>query len=100
MRSGERRASALVFHSRSARALNTMSEKEAEAAGIDLGQRRFYFRIDNGKSNCAPPPERSEWRKIESIDLGITLSCSCYGPAMISGDFLMRVRWRFPGVSP
>jgi AAA domain len=65
-----RGASALVFHTRSARALNTMSEKEAETAGIEAGQRRFYFRIDNGKSNYAPPPERSEWRKIESVDLG------------------------------
>jgi hypothetical protein len=44
-----------------------MSKEEGEKAGIE--KYRSHFRIDNGKSNLAPPPETSEWRKLISVNL-------------------------------
>lgn len=61
---------ALLFATRSARVLNTMSAEEAEAAGVPLGKRRFHFRVDNGKANLAPPPEKSDWYRFIGVDLG------------------------------
>ena len=63
-----RGASALLSAARSARVLNQMTQQEAEKAGID--NRRLYFRVDNGKSNLAPPIEAAEWFKLVSVDLG------------------------------
>lgn len=60
---------ALLFAARSARVLNTMSEEEAAQVGLTKA-RRYYFRIDNGKANLTPPPDRSAWCKFEGVDLG------------------------------
>jgi hypothetical protein len=62
-----RGAVALLAAARSARVLNRMSETEAASAGVE--KRGTYFRIDNGKANLAPPPERTHWCKLESVDL-------------------------------
>jgi AAA domain len=64
-----RGASALINAARSARILNIMSKEEAEAAGVDEGQRRAYFRVDNGKANLAPPMEKAKWLKFVSVPL-------------------------------
>lgn len=63
-----RGASSLIGAARSVRVLNVMSEDEAARAGVD--KRRSFFRVDNGKSNMAPPPEKSEWFNIVSQPLG------------------------------
>ncbi|MBL8773896.1 MAG: AAA family ATPase [Phenylobacterium sp.] len=60
---------ALLFAARSARVLNTMSEEEAATVGL-MKARRYYFRVDNGKANLTPPPDRSAWFKFEGVDLG------------------------------
>jgi hypothetical protein len=62
-----RGAGALVNSCRDVRVLNTMTKDEG-VAGVE--RHRSYFRIDSGKTNLAPPPEDSEWRKIVSVDLG------------------------------
>jgi hypothetical protein len=62
-----RGASALINSCRSVRILNTMTREEGEKAGVE--RHRSYFRIDNGKANLAPPPEKSEWRRFVSVDL-------------------------------
>ena len=62
-----RGATALINSCRSVRVLNTMTSEEGEKAGVE--RHRSYFRIDNGKANLAPPPEKSEWRKFVSVDL-------------------------------
>jgi hypothetical protein len=62
-----RGASALVNSCRTVRILNTMTKDEGEKAGVE--RHRSYFRIDNGKTNIALPPDESEWRKIISVDL-------------------------------
>jgi hypothetical protein len=65
-----RGAVALIDASRSARVLNKMSQKEAEDAGIEKATAWRYLRLDDGKANMAPPPERADWYKLESIALG------------------------------
>jgi hypothetical protein len=63
-----RGAKALTDACRSVRAINRMSEKEAQDSGAD--NPRLYFRAFNDKSNLAPPADRSDWFKIESVQLG------------------------------
>ena len=64
-----RGASALIDASRSARVLNRMTEKEAEAAGVG-DKRRFYFRTDNGKATLSPPGSNAMWFELVNVDLG------------------------------
>jgi hypothetical protein len=64
-----RGASALIDASRSARVLNRMTEKEAEAAGVG-DQRKFHFRVDSGKATLAPPVSKASWFRLENVDLG------------------------------
>jgi hypothetical protein len=63
-----RGAKALTDACRSVRAINRMSEKEAQASGAD--NPRLHFRAFNDKSNLAPPADKSDWFKIESVRLG------------------------------
>ncbi|MGE7469242.1 AAA family ATPase [Bosea sp. NPDC003192] len=65
-----RGGSSLIGAVRSARVLNAMSKEEAERAGIEEGHRRLHFRVDDGKSNMAPPLERANWFKMISVGLG------------------------------
>jgi hypothetical protein len=62
-----RGATAIINSCRSVRVFNTMTKEEGEKAGVE--KHRSYFRIDNGKANLAPPPDKSEWRKFVSVDL-------------------------------
>lgn len=63
-----RGASALLYAARSARALNGMTQEEAERAGV--GNRFEYFRVDTGKANMAPRSDKANWHRMVSIDLG------------------------------
>lgn len=65
-----RGASALSGAVRTALTLNHMSEDEASRFGItDPAERRTIVRVDNGKSNRAPP-ESAFWFKLHGQDLG------------------------------
>lgn len=61
-----RGASSLIAAVRSARVLNRMAQDEGEKAGVD--DHRLYFRVDNGKSNLAPPMAAT-WRRFVSVSL-------------------------------
>jgi hypothetical protein len=63
-----RGAKALTDACRAVRAINRMSDKEAQDSGVD--NPRLYFRAFNDKSNLAPPADKSDWFKIESVQLG------------------------------
>jgi hypothetical protein len=70
------------------RPINRMSEKEATAAGVD--NRRLYFRTLHDKANLQPPAEKSDWFKLESVDLG-------NGPMGMPGDSVGVVtKWELP----
>ena len=62
-----RGASALLAAARSGRVLNPMTKEEAERAGVE--KPRGFFRVDNGKANLAPPPDKSEWFTLKSVSL-------------------------------
>lgn len=83
-----RGASALIAAARSARALNAMSEDEAERAGVEHHRRR-YFRVDDGKVSMAPPAEKSSWFFLASVALG--------NGGLLAGDSVGVVEpWRWP----
>jgi hypothetical protein len=63
-----RGAKSLVDGCRSVRVLNGMSKEEAERAGVN--DHRRYFRVYPDKLNLAPPPDVSDWFKLESVHLG------------------------------
>jgi hypothetical protein len=63
-----RGAIALLSAARCARAINQMTQDEADKWGIE--NRRLHFRYFDGKANLAPPSEASTWFKLESVDLG------------------------------
>ena len=64
-----RGAVCLIDRSRSARVLNQMTLEEAAAAGITHSP-RFYFRVDNGKANLAPPSDNTKWFRLNSFNIG------------------------------
>lgn len=65
-----RGGSALIGAVRSARVLNVMSMEEAEKAEVAPADRRRFFRVDDGKSNMAPPLEKADWRELVGVGLG------------------------------
>jgi hypothetical protein len=70
------------------RTVNRMTKQEAKDAGID--NPRSYFRTYNDKANFAPPVEKSDWFKLESVDLG-------NGPMGLPGDSIGVVtEWEWP----
>ena len=83
-----RGASALLAAARSGRVLNTMTKEEADKAGIETKQRKYFFRVDYGKTSMTPPSELSEWHRFTSVDLG-------------NGDSVgVPTRWEWPTPSP
>ena len=64
-----RGASALGYAVRSGRVINTMTEAEAELAGVG-DRRRYYFRADVDKANIAPPATKATWFQLISVGLG------------------------------
>ena len=65
-----RGASSLSGAVRTVLTLNPMSEEEGNRYGIaEKADRRTIIRVDNGKSNRAPP-ENAFWFKLHSVDLG------------------------------
>ncbi|WP_336491682.1 bifunctional DNA primase/polymerase [Methylobacterium nigriterrae] len=62
-----RGAVALLSAARSGRVLNSMTEQEAAGAGVESP--RSFFRVDNGKANLAPPPNKATWHQLVSVDL-------------------------------
>jgi hypothetical protein len=85
-----RGASALLFAVRSGRVINTMSQDEAARLGIK--HRRRHFRLENGKLNMAPPPEKADWFELKGQPL-------YNGPMGIGGDNVAVVfQWQLPDV--
>ncbi len=85
-----RGASALLAGVRSARVLNAMSEPQAATWGID--ERRYYFRVDNGKANLAPPASSAKWRRLIDVDIE-------NGPAGLSDRVGVPATWEPPSAS-
>lgn len=63
-----RGAIALVNAARDARAINRMGSDLAAKYGLEND--RLYFRVISDKGNLAPPPDKSDWYHLASVDLG------------------------------
>ena len=82
-----RGGSALANACRNVRVLNRMSEDDVEKAGVP--NHRLYFRTYSDKATLVPPADKSDWHKLESVDL-------CNGPPGES-DMVGVVRaWKWP----
>jgi hypothetical protein len=81
-----RGGSAIIDAVRSARVINRMSATEADLAKIDSSKKNYYVRVDLGKRNMAPPPEKATWYRLTSVELA-------------NGDQVQALRlWEFPSV--
>ena len=58
---------ALTDAARDVRAINRMSKEEGEKAGVD--NHRLYFRAYSDKANLSPPADKSDWYKLENVEL-------------------------------
>ena len=88
-----RGASALRDAARTARTINTMTEREAESAEIESRERGYYFRCDIGKANLTPPADQADWFKLVSVDLENPGPDADWG----SGDHIGVVQaWNYP----
>ena len=58
---------ALTDACRTVRVVNRMTKEEAERAGVE--NPRLYFRTLNDKADLTPPADKSEWYRLESVDL-------------------------------
>lgn len=82
-----RGAKALTDACRVVRAINRMSDKEGQDSGVD--NPRLYFRAFNDKANLAPPADKSDWLRIESVCLG-------NGPDGLGDSVGVVTRWEWP----
>ena len=51
------------------RVINRLSERDAERLGLDAKEARSIFRVDDGKSNLAPPADQALYRKMIGVQL-------------------------------
>lgn len=65
---------ALTDACRSVVTLNRMTAEEGERAGVE--NHRLYFRTMSDKANLAPPVDKSDWYRLESVDLGNGGGCA------------------------
>jgi hypothetical protein len=63
-----RGAVALLGAARSARALNGMTQEEAERAEVD--NRKLFFKVENGKANLVISSDKANWHRLASVSLG------------------------------
>lgn len=64
-----RGASAFVNAARIASTLTTMDKLSSERLGVGDVERGFYLRLDNAKSNMAPPDASARWFKKVGVNL-------------------------------
>ena len=64
-----RGASSVVSAARIAHTMGGLGPKEAKKLGISEAQRKWYVRVDDAKSNLAPPAAAAKWFKRVSIEL-------------------------------
>jgi len=64
-----RGASSLINAARVAHTVSPMTEPEAKKFGIGKEKRKWYFRLDDAKSNLTPPAEHATWfKKIDTVN--------------------------------
>jgi hypothetical protein len=64
-----RGAGALIGAARAARVINRITEDDAVRMGVDPGSAKGIFRVDDGKSNLAPPAEKAVYRQMKGVQI-------------------------------
>jgi len=64
-----RGAGSLIGAARAARVVNRISADEASRVGIDEAEARSIFRVDDGKSNLAPPADKALYRQMIGVKI-------------------------------
>lgn len=77
-----RGASSMASAARVVLTLSTMTAEEAASMNVPEAERRFHIRVDNAKSNLAPPAAQAEWVKLESQELANGTSEYPHGDAV------------------
>jgi 5S rRNA maturation endonuclease (ribonuclease M5) len=78
---------AFIDGCRNVRVLNRMTKDEADRARVS--NHRFYFRTYSDKANKVPPADKSDWFKLESVDL-------CNAPPGESDLIGVPRQWQWP----
>ena len=86
-----RGAGALVDACRSVRILETMTRTEAEAAGIEPRDHRFYFKEFSGKLNFSPPLDQVRWFRLHNMELD-------NGGGLFGDEVGAVSTWTYPGI--
>jgi len=85
-----RGASAVIWASRVAHTLTTISKSEADSYNIPENEMRFYVRLDQAKANLLPPTTSTTYFKRHGV-------CVDNGPDGIGGDYVgVLNRWEPP----
>jgi RecA-family ATPase len=64
-----RGAGSLLSAARAARVVNKVSEEDAMKLGVSEMEARGIFRVDDGKSNLAPPAAKAVYRRMHGVQL-------------------------------
>lgn len=64
-----RGAGSLISAARAARVVNKVSQEEAMKLGVSEHEALGIFRVDDGKSNLAPPAEKAVYRRMSGVKL-------------------------------
>lgn len=93
-----RGAVSLIAAARSVMVYNRMSKEEAATLSVSEDERRFFFRVENDKSNLAPPVAAT-WHRMNNVSLDngddIGVACAWTPPDPFAGvttAHLMRIQ--------
>jgi hypothetical protein len=64
-----RGAGSLIGAARAARVINRVSEEDALKLGVDEADARSIFRVDEGKTNLAPPAHAAVYRRMIGVEI-------------------------------
>jgi RecA-family ATPase len=64
-----RGAGSLIGAARAARIINKVTEEDALKLGVDTAEARGIFRVDEGKTNLAPPAHAAVYRRMISVEI-------------------------------
>ena len=64
-----RGAGSLIGAARAARVINKITEEEAQKLGVPEFESRGVFRVDDGKSNLAPPAAKAVYRRMIGVQI-------------------------------
>jgi hypothetical protein len=72
-----------------------MSKDEAEAGGVSLKTKGYFFKATNGKANMSPPADKADWYRFISVPLDNAAIENCF---TLGDEVGVVTQWKFPGL--